>query len=51
MSGLDKTGPRGLGAGTGRGLGNCSPEEKTVQPRRPRLGRNAQGLRARGRNN
>ncbi|MFH0840845.1 MAG: DUF5320 domain-containing protein [bacterium] len=51
MPGLDKTGPMGQGAGTGRGLGNCSPEEKVAQPRRPRAGRIGQGRRPRGRNN
>lgn len=28
MPGLDGTGPRGKGPGTGRGLGRCAPEKK-----------------------
>ena len=37
MPGFDKTGPEGLGAGTGRGLGPCGAGLR--RGARPRLGR------------
>jgi len=37
MPARDGTGPKGQGAGTGRGLGNCQPDAKLVWANRKRV--------------
>lgn len=48
MPGRDGTGPEGRGPETGRALGDCEGERKTVLERFGRLGRRGRGGKGRG---